>query len=72
MSDVVCFCGCYYRFAGDIGMCPRCGEYLSLTSVSPEEEQQMRDELDLLLAANEQSFTTEGSAETQSDFGRQR
>ena len=49
MIDVVCFCGRYYRFTGDIGVCPSCGEYTSFARVSPEEEQQMRRELELLL-----------------------
>ncbi len=59
MTDVVCFCGCYYRFTGDIGVCPRCGEYASLTRVAPEEEQQMRDELELLLSASEETRSPE-------------
>jgi hypothetical protein len=70
MPDVACFCGRYYRFEGDIGVCPRCGEYASLGAVSPEEEHQMRDELDLVLAAHEQSVSTKGSAERRSDLGR--
>jgi hypothetical protein len=49
MTNVVCFCGSYYAFEGDIGICPRCGEYTSFTRASPEEEEQMRAELELLL-----------------------
>lgn len=70
MPDVVCFCGRYYRFQGDIGVCPRCGEYASLTTVSPEEQQQMQAELALVLAANERDLSAEGSAEHRSDLGR--
>jgi len=70
MPDVVCFCGRYYRFAGDIGVCPRCGEDASLTCVSPEQEQQMRDELNLLLTAHAQSLGAEGGAVNASDPGR--
>jgi hypothetical protein len=29
MINVVCFCGCTYSFAGDVGTCPQCGEHLS-------------------------------------------
>jgi hypothetical protein len=47
---VACFCGCRFSFAGDVGMCPGCGEYVTLTGrVSAPEEQRMRAELDLLL-----------------------
>ena len=70
MPDVACFCGRYYRFEGDIGVCPRCGEYASRSMVSPEEEQAMRDELDLVLARQEQSVSIEGSAEHRSDVAR--
>jgi hypothetical protein len=70
MPDVVCFCGRYYRFDGDIGVCLRCGEYASVTTVSPEEQQQMQAELALVLAANEQGLSVEGSAERRSDLGR--
>jgi hypothetical protein len=70
MPDVACFCGHYYRFEGEIGVCPRCGEYASLSTVSPNEQHQMRDELDLLLAGHEQSVSIEGSVERGSDLGR--
>lgn len=49
MTDVACFCGCCYSFMGDVGSCPKCGEYTSFTRVSGAEEQQMLDELGLLL-----------------------
>jgi hypothetical protein len=29
-TDVACFCGCAYTFAGDTGACPRCGEVCEL------------------------------------------
>ncbi|HTP18930.1 MAG TPA: hypothetical protein VMJ65_04960 [Solirubrobacteraceae bacterium] len=45
MTNVACFCGCSFSFEGEIGMCPRCGEYTSFTTVTPEEEQRMREEL---------------------------
>ena len=70
MPDVVCFCGRYHRFEGDIGVCPRCGEYASLTVVSPEEEQEMRAELALVLGANQLDVSAERSAERRSDLGR--
>lgn len=47
---VACFCGCSYSAAGEVGACPQCGEYVSLTRTSAGEEQQMRRELDLVLA----------------------
>ena len=47
--DVACFCGCRFVCAEDLGACPDCGEYVSLSRVSDAEEQQMRAELDLLL-----------------------
>jgi hypothetical protein len=47
--DVACFCGCLFSCAGDLGTCPGCGEYVSLSRVSDAEEKQMRAELDLLL-----------------------
>jgi hypothetical protein len=47
--DVACFCGFRFSFAGDLGTCPGCGEYVSLSRVSDAEEEQMRAELDLLL-----------------------
>jgi hypothetical protein len=49
MTRVACFCGCCYTFDSEVGVCPRCGEYTSFATVSPAEEQQMRDELRLLL-----------------------
>lgn len=47
--DVVCFCGCRFSCAGNLGTCPGCGECVSLGRVSDAEEKQMRTELDLLL-----------------------
>jgi predicted ATP-dependent serine protease len=47
--DVACFCGCRFSSAHDLGMCPDCGEYVTLSRVSDTEESQMRAELDLLL-----------------------
>lgn len=47
--DVVCFCGCRFSCAAELGTCPGCGEYVSLRCVSEAEEKQMRAELDLLL-----------------------
>jgi predicted ATP-dependent serine protease len=47
--DVACFCGCRFSSARDLGMCPDCGEYVTLSRVSDTEESQMRAELDLLL-----------------------
>jgi hypothetical protein len=47
--DVACFCGCRFSCAGDLGRCPGCGEYVSLSRVFDAEEKQMRAELDLLL-----------------------
>jgi hypothetical protein len=49
MTEVACFCGCFYRFSGDIGVCPKCGELVSFTRASSETARQMRDELRLLL-----------------------
>jgi hypothetical protein len=31
MINVVCYCGCTYSFAGDVGSCPKCGEHVSFT-----------------------------------------
>jgi hypothetical protein len=47
--DVACFCGCRFSCSGDLGACPGCGEYVSLSRVSDVEEKQMRADLDLLL-----------------------
>jgi len=40
-----------------------------VTTVSPEEQQQMQAELDLVLAANKQGLSAKGSAERRSDLG---
>ena len=47
--DVACFCGFRHRLIGDLGICPRCGDYVTLNRVSDAEASQMRAELDLLL-----------------------
>jgi hypothetical protein len=60
MADVACFCGCCYAFDGDIGVCPKCGEYTSFTHASNEEERQMRDELGLLLRQPAEAEATGG------------
>ena len=31
MTDVACFCGCFYSFDGAAGDCPKCGEYATVT-----------------------------------------
>ena len=61
MIDVACFCGCRYSFAGDIGACPQCGEYVTMTRASFEDEQQMRDELKLLLTSQNAATLTSRS-----------
>ena len=43
MINVVCYCGCAYSFAGDVGSCPRCGEHVVFTR-GPEAELQDRQE----------------------------
>ena len=45
MAYVACFCGCQYSFRGDAGVCPHCGEYVSLTRPSAAEENEMREAL---------------------------
>jgi len=47
--DVAGFCDCRFSCAGNLGACPGCGEYVSLSRVSDAAEKQMRAELDLLL-----------------------
>jgi hypothetical protein len=32
MTDVACFCGCYFSFDGGAAACPRCGEVASVTA----------------------------------------
>lgn len=49
MTQVACFCGSCYSFDGEVGVCPRCGEYTSFATVTPAEEREMREELRLLL-----------------------
>ncbi|MFZ0089018.1 MAG: hypothetical protein WAL63_05910 [Solirubrobacteraceae bacterium] len=50
MTDVACFCGCSFSFAGEIGMCPRCGEGVTLTLAAAADAAEMRTELEALLA----------------------
>ena len=47
--DVACFCGFRIRLVADLGICPRCGDYVTLNRVSDAEASQMRAELGLLL-----------------------
>ena len=70
MPDGVCLCSGYYRFERHIGVCSRSGEYAILSTVSSEDQHQMRHELDLVLAAHEQGVSIEGSAGRRSDPGR--
>jgi len=35
MTDVACFCGCLYSFAGSAGTCPRCGKCAIIRTSSP-------------------------------------
>jgi hypothetical protein len=37
MINVVCYCGCAYSFAGDVGSCPQCGEHVFFTRGSDAE-----------------------------------
>lgn len=57
--DVACFCGCRFSCAGELGTCPGCGEYVSLSCVSAAEEKQMRAELHLLLTHGARSSARE-------------
>jgi hypothetical protein len=47
--DVACFCAGRFAVTGALGVCPDCGEFVSLSRVSEAEEKRMRAELDLLL-----------------------
>jgi hypothetical protein len=41
MINVVCYCGCTYSFAGDVGSCPRCGERVSFNrAYEPDDRQE--------------------------------
>jgi hypothetical protein len=33
MTDVACFCGCFFSFDGGAGACPKCGEVASVTGL---------------------------------------
>ena len=43
MIKVVCYCGSAYSFAGDVGVCPQCGEHVSFGS-GPVAESQDSDQ----------------------------
>jgi hypothetical protein len=45
MIEVDCFCGCVYAFSADIGVCPKCGEYVTIPRVTTAEVRQIRREL---------------------------
>ncbi|MBV9095670.1 MAG: hypothetical protein JO132_17670 [Streptosporangiaceae bacterium] len=32
MTDVACFCGCFYSFEGGAGACPKCGQVAAVTA----------------------------------------
>jgi hypothetical protein len=51
MPHVACFCGQRFSFSGELGACPRCGECVAVGRVSAEEERQMRNEMERLLAS---------------------
>lgn len=44
MIDVVCFCGRSYSFTNDVGVCPKCGERVSLNRGYAVEEHKGREE----------------------------
>lgn len=48
MIDVACFCGTAYSFDGDVGVCPKCGEVVSLVGAFPATERRMLEELEQL------------------------
>ena len=48
MMNVACFCGCSYSFAGNSGVCPKCGEHLALTPSVTDEGQAMDAHFDHL------------------------
>ena len=33
MTEVACFCGCFFSFDGGAGACPKCGEVASVTGL---------------------------------------
>jgi hypothetical protein len=33
MTDVACFCGCFFSFDGGASACPKCGEVASVTGL---------------------------------------
>jgi hypothetical protein len=45
MTDVACFCDCFFSFDGDAGACPKCGEVASVTGLPvPESSRRNRPE----------------------------
>jgi hypothetical protein len=52
---VDCFCGCVYPVEGDLGSCPRCGEYVAFNRVTPRERDQMLRELELIIGLGEEA-----------------
>jgi hypothetical protein len=47
---VACFCGYEFKSEADLGECPRCGELATIPRVSTAHADQMRGELELLVA----------------------
>ena len=33
MTDVACFCNCFFSFEGGAGACPKCGEVASVAAL---------------------------------------
>ncbi len=52
MTDVACFCGCFYSFDGGRGACPQCGEDVTLTTGSTLNDAGRRQE-EQLAAGND-------------------
>jgi hypothetical protein len=48
MIRSVCSCNAWVEADTEIAICHRCGKYITTLRVTPQEEQQMRDELELL------------------------
>jgi hypothetical protein len=53
MMEVACFCGLVFSFSGSLGVCPRCGEYVTAGHVTSEEERQTQRELDAVLRSRD-------------------
>lgn len=62
MMDVACFCGCVYSFSGSLGVCPKCGKYVTLGHVTIEEERQMQRELDAVLHSGDGLAVSDSAA----------